>query len=144
MGVEQPFLADLSQVNFETDSALMWHCGVAPCGLWDQCCVRSLDSYYAGGRGVTADFVLKSGKVNVLRMDFARGKSRLFIECGDAISVPKELKGTYVKVVFDKPMREVLDTVVRNGIAHHVSLAYGENVRPLEIYARMSGMDVIR
>ena len=49
-----------------------------------------------------------------------------------------------MKVVFDKPMREVLDTVVRNGIAHHVSLAYGENVRPLEIYARMSGMDVIR
>lgn len=144
MGVEQPFLADLSQVNFDTDSALMWHCGVAPCGLWDQCCVRSLDTYYAGGRGVTADFVLKSGKINVLRMDFARGKSRLFIECGDAISVPKELKGTYVKVVFDKPMREVLDTVVRNGIAHHVSLAYGENVRPLEIYARMNGMDVIR
>lgn len=35
MGVEQPFLADLSQVNFDTDSALMWHCGVAalrPCG----------------------------------------------------------------------------------------------------------------
>lgn len=144
IGVEQPFLADLSQVNFETDSALMWHCGVAPCGLWDECSVRSLDSYYAGGRGVTADFVLKSGRINVLRMDFARGRSRLFLEQGQAVSVPKELKGTHVKVVFDKPMTEVLDTVVRNGIAHHVSLAYGENVRPIELYARMSGMDLIR
>ena len=72
------------------------------------------------------------------------GANPASLSSGDAISVPKELKGTYVKVVFDKPMREVLDTVVRNGIAHHVSLAYGENVRPLEIYARMSGMDVIR
>ena len=119
IGVEQPFLADLSQVDFEDDSALMWHCGVAPCGLWDECSVRSLDSYYAGGRGVTADFVLKSGRVQVLRMDFARGRSRLFVGCGEAFSVPKELKGTYVKVVFDKPVEEVLDTVIRNGIAHH-------------------------
>ena len=61
LGAETPFLFDFSQVDFEQDFALFWHCGVAPCNLWDGRCNRSLDTYFAGGKGVTADFVLKMG-----------------------------------------------------------------------------------
>ena len=56
IGGETPYLFDFSQIDFEEDNALLWHCGVAPCNLWDEKCTRSLSTYFAGGKGVTADF----------------------------------------------------------------------------------------
>ncbi len=137
------FLADLSQVNFIDDFALMWHCGVAAYPLWDGKSVCSLDSYFAGGRGVTADFVMKSGAVTVMRIDSARGKTRLFIQKGKAVPMEKDLKGTYCKVVFDKSVKEILDIVTSNGIAHHVSLIYGDFKETMIKFARIMDFEVV-
>jgi L-fucose isomerase-like protein len=137
------FLADLSQVNFEENYALMWHCGVAAYPLWDGKSVCSLDTYFAGGRGVTADFVMKSGEVTLMRIDSARGKTRLFIQKGMSIPMEKNLKGTYCKVVFHKTVRDLLDIVTTNGIAHHVSMVYGDHVDAMYAFARMMNFEVI-
>ncbi len=143
VGAQTPFLADLSQVNFEEDYALMWHCGVAPANLWDQKCVRSLDTYFAGGKGVTADFVLKSGPVSVVRIDSARGKTRVFVSTGEAIPMSKDLRGTYAKVRFIKPIKSIIDMVIKSGLAHHVSMVYGDFIKPFIKYAEIMGMEVI-
>jgi len=82
---EDPFLADLSQVDFEQDFALMWHCGVAPETLWDKKSKKTLDTYFAAGKGVTADFVLEGGPVTIFRIDSARGKTRLRLQKGRAV-----------------------------------------------------------
>ncbi len=144
LGAETPFLFDFSQVDFEQDFALFWHCGVAPCNLWDGVCNRSLDTYFAGGKGVTADFVLKNGPLSVLRIDSARGGYRMFLQKAKAIPMEKLLKGTYMKAVFDRPVKEVLDLVVDNGLAHHSSVVYGTYIRALEIVARLKGWKVIQ
>ena len=73
-GAETPFMADLSQVNIEKNYALMWHCGVAPCNLTDGKCECTLDTYHAGGRGITAGFVMKEGPINMTRLDSIDGK----------------------------------------------------------------------
>ena len=143
LGAETPFLFDFSQVDFEQDFALFWHCGVAPCNLWDGACNRSLDTYFAGGKGVTADFVLKSGQLSVLRMDSARGAYRMFLQQAKAVPMEKLLKGTYMKAVFDRPVKEVLDLVLDNGLAHHSSVVYGTYIRPLQIVAKLKGWKVI-
>ncbi|ADY14083.1 fucose isomerase [Sphaerochaeta globosa] len=144
LGAQTPFLFDFSQVDFEQDFALFWHCGVAPCNLWDGVCNRSLDTYFAGGKGVTADFVLKSGELSVLRLDSARGGYRMFLQKAKAIPMEKLLKGTYMKVVFDRPVREVLNLVLDNGLAHHSSVVYGTYIRALELVARIKGWKVIQ
>lgn len=144
LGAETPFLADLSQVDLAADFALMWHCGVAPCNLWDGSCTRSLDTYFAGGKGVTADFVMKSGEVHILRLDSAQGRYRLFLQNGVGLPMEKLLKGTYVKVKFDKSIREVLDAVIYSGVAHHVSLAYGRYSPVLQTVARLKNWEVIQ
>jgi len=143
VGAETPFLFDFSQVDFEQDFALFWHCGVAPCNLWDGRCVRSLDTYFAGGKGVTADFVLKEGELSVLRLDSAEGKYRVFLQKARAIPMEKELKGTYLKAKFDEPVRNVLDKVIQHGVAHHASVVYGNYIEPFRIAAKIAGWELI-
>ena len=143
VGAETPFLADLSQIDIENNFALLWHCGVAPCNLWDGKCKCSLDSYFAGGKGVTADFVMKSGDFSMLRFDSAHGKYRLFMEEGKAVYMEKQLKGTYMKAVFDSHIKDVMDRVVYNGVAHHASVVYGRYKRVFEIYAKLTSMEMV-
>ena len=144
IGGETPFLADFSQVDLKGNFGLLWHCGVAACNLWDGECVRSLDDYFAGGKGVTADFVMKSGEVSLLRIDYAPREYRIFLQKGKGIPMNKDLKGTYVKVTFEDNIRDVLDKIIKNGIAHHISVVYGEYIKPLEIFAKLQGWKVIK
>lgn len=144
VGGQFPFLADLSQVDLENDFALLWHCGVAPCNLWDGKCVRSLDTYFAGGKGVTADFVMKDGEFTILRLDSSQGKYRVFMQKGKTIPMDKLLKGTYAKVQFEQPVERVLNKVIDAGVAHHVSMVYGDFTRPFEIFAKIQNWEIIR
>jgi L-fucose isomerase-like protein len=144
IGGETPFLADFSQVDLKEDFGLLWHCGVAACNLWDGECVRSLDNYFAGGKGVTADFVMKSGQISLLRIDYAPGEYRLFLQKANGISMKKELKGTYLKAKFENGVRSVLEKIIYNGIAHHISIAYGDFIKPLEYFAKIKGWKVIK
>jgi len=144
IGAETPFLADFSQVDLKENFGLMWHCGVAACNLWDGKCIRSLDTYFAGGKGVTADFVMKSGEISMLRIDYAPGEYRIFLQKANGIPMDKNLKGTYVKVRFEDNVRDVLDKIIQNGIAHHMSVVYGEHIKPLEIFAKLKGWSIIK
>jgi L-fucose isomerase-like protein len=144
IGGETPFLADFSQVDLKENYGLLWHCGVAACNLWDGKCNRSLDSYFAGGKGVTADFVMKPGEISLLRIDYAPGEYRIFLQKGKGIPMDKDLKGTYVKVTFEDNIGDVLDKIIQNGIAHHISVVYGEYIKPLEIFAKLKGWNIIK
>lgn len=143
LGAVTPYLADLSQVSVEEDYALMWHCGVAPANLWDGKSERTLDTYFAGGKGVTAGFVMKEGHVNLFRIDTARGKVRLFLSAGESLSMEKQLCGTYTKVRFEQHVSELLSDVMNSGVAHHLTMVYGEYRKPLLIAAKMLGYEVI-
>ncbi len=142
-GAETPFLADLSQVNRQENFALMWHCGVAPVNLCNGKCTCSLDTYFAGGKGVTADFVLKSGEVNIMRIDSARGKTRVFFERGEAMDMDKLLRGTYAKVRFDASIDRLLDVITKTGVAHHVSMVYGDYIEVYKLFARIMQWETI-
>ncbi|MCB1157860.1 MAG: hypothetical protein KDK45_10175 [Leptospiraceae bacterium] len=144
IGAETPYLFDFSQVNFEETYALLWHCGVAPCNLTDGKCNCSLDTYFAGGKGVTVDFVLKSGEISIFRLDSAGTELRVFIQSAKTVYMEKKLKGTYAKAVFEEDIKEVLNKVIYNGIAHHASLVYGNYIKPFELLARIKGWDLIK
>lgn len=143
LGAETPFLADLSQVDLREDFALMWHCGVAPANLWDGKSERTLDTYFAGGKGVTAGFVMKEGHVNLIRFDTARGKTRMFLAAGESIEMKKQLCGTYTKVKFEQNINDLLNTVTETGVAHHLAMLYGEYRDVLRLAAKMMNYEVI-
>ncbi len=144
VGGETPFLADFSQVNFEENFALLWHCGVAACNLRDGKCNATLDTYFAGGKGVTAGFVMKPGDVSICRLDSAGQEMRVYLQKGMGIPMEKLLSGTYMKCIFKKHIREVLQTLIENGVAHHLSVVYGDFIKPFEIFAKINGWRVIQ
>ena len=144
VGGETPYLADFSQVNFEENFALLWHCGVAPCNLWDGKCTLSLDSYHAGGKGVTADFVMKPGDISILRIDSAGEEYRLFLQRAHGIPMEKSYGEHISKSSLTIRLMSVLDKVIYNGIAHHISMVYGDYIRPFEIFAKIKGWKVIK
>lgn len=136
-GAETPFMADLSQIDLKKGFALMWHCGVAPCNLKDGICSPTLDMYFAGGKGVTAGFAMKAGEVSLARFDCINGAYRLFKAKGSAVQTDKLLTGTFAKVIFDEQLKDVLDRVVYNGVAHHVSMVYGDYSGAIATAARL-------
>lgn len=142
-GAQTPYLADFSQVNLKENFGLLWHCGVAPCNLWDGKCDISLDTYFAGGKGVTSGFIIKEGEISLLRLDSVNGNYRIFISEGEIIPMKKELLGTYGKVIFKEHIKNILDKIVTNGIAHHISVAYG-NLNPIfKIFGKIKGLEII-
>ena len=116
---------------------------MAPCNLWDKKCTISLDNYFAGGKGVTADFVMKSGEISIARIDNSPEEYRILLQKGEAITMDKELKGTYMKVKFDENVKVVLEKIIYNGIAHHVSVVYGDYIKPFEIFAKIKNWKII-
>ena len=102
-----------------------------------------MKTYFAGGKGVTADFVLKSGKMSIFRIDTARGKTRIFYEEGDAVDMDKELSGTYAKVIFDHHIKDVIDTVVYSGVAHHVIMGYTQYANVVKYLSRIKNWEII-
>lgn len=143
LDIETPYSADFSQVDFEEDTALLWHCGVAPCNLTNKKCTPTLDTYFAGGKGVTTGFVLKEGDFNIVRIDSALGKTRIFAEKGKAVYMDKLLKGTYAKGKFDKGVKAVYDTLLDNGFAHHVVMVYGDYIEKFRLLCKIKGWEWI-
>jgi len=82
--------------------------------------------------------------VSIMRMDSVGGRYRVFQQNALGIPMEKELRGTYLKAVFEEPVKSVFDRIIYNGIAHHASVSYGEFRRPVEIFARMKGWEIIR
>ncbi|HET7838656.1 MAG TPA: fucose isomerase, partial [Rectinemataceae bacterium] len=68
---------------------------------------------------------------------------RVFLQEAEAVPMAKELKGTYLKAVFDRPLRDVVSLIIDNGIAHHASAVYGSFVEPFRIAAKIAGWEVI-
>ena len=138
-----PFLADLSQIDFDKNSMLLWHCGVAPYKLHDKISQCTLDTYFSNGRGVTAGFVLKEGNVNLLRLDSVGKEYRLFIGDGKIIPTKKLLCGTYANCEFNHDIKDVFNKVTENGCAHHLSMSYCEEREAILLFATLKNIEII-
>jgi L-fucose isomerase-like protein len=83
------------------------------------------------------EFPLKPGVVTIARLSQATGKLRLIIGRGEMLTSSLSFSGTSGVLKFDRPVRQVLDTILSEGLEHHVSIVYGDYVDELQALARM-------
>jgi L-fucose isomerase-like protein len=139
MGGDRPVLMDLSALDPDDDSILLWHCGVGhPC--WTDNCIQCRHSIIDaprddGGSGpapAAFDMVLKRTPFTLMRL--TDGGNRLLLATGETLgnrkASPRGTRGwaSGFKMRGEEPVSalEFVNTVVVNGFEHHFPLAMGD------------------
>ncbi len=137
------FGSDLVSFDFEANNAVLWHCGLAPLSMADPGFQPSGGLHSNRQLPLVMEFPLKPGRVTLARLSRATGDLRLVIGGGEMLAAPPSFSGTSGVIRFDRPAREVLDTILREGLEHHLSLTYGDHVQPLIALAEMLNLPIL-
>jgi L-fucose isomerase-like protein len=141
---EPAFGTDLVSVDTEEDLVVLWHCGLAPLSMADPA-VRPRATIHSNRQlPLLMEFPLKPGRVTVARLSEATGGYRLVVGGGEMLRAPMSFSGTSGVMRFDRPAAEVLDTLLSEGLEHHVSLTYGDYQPALLALAKMLDLPVLR
>jgi L-fucose isomerase-like protein len=133
-------------VSFEVDEnfAVIWHCGLAPLSMADPS-VKPRGTIHSNRLlPLLMEFPLKPGRVTVARLSEADGNYRLVVGGGEMLRAPLSFSGTAGVLRFDRPAAQVLDTILREGLEHHVALTYGDVVPELLALARILDLPVLQ
>jgi L-fucose isomerase-like protein len=141
---EQAFSTDVVGWDLERDEAFLWHCGLAPLSLADPEVRPHSTVHPEGGKPLLMEFALKPGRVTLARLSQATGEYRLVLATGEMQTAPRCYGGTTGVLRFDRPAEEVLDTIMAEGLDHHISLTYGDHADALLALARLLDLPTLR
>lgn len=140
---EPAFDSDVVSFDMEANTAVFWHCGKAPLSMADPDVAPRAVNHFNFKKPMTLEFPLKPGRVTLARLSEATGSYRLVIGGGEVVRAPVSFSGTSGVVRFDRPASEVLDTILGEGLEHHLALVYGDWIRPLTALAKLLDMPVL-
>jgi L-fucose isomerase-like protein len=140
----QPFITDLVNVDAESDSAVLWHCGLAPISMANPN-QPILATIHSNRRlPLLFQFTLKPGRVTLARLHHTPQRGyQLVIGGGEMLVAPPSFSGTSGVVRFDRPALEVFDTMMEEGLEHHLCLVYGDFRAALRTFAQLTNLEVI-
>ncbi len=139
------FGTDVVGFDVERDEAVVWHCGLAPLGMADPAAEPRGTIHSNRKLPLLMEFPLKPGRVTIARLTQAGdGAYRLVVGGGEMLRAPMSFSGTSGVLRFDRPAADVLDTIMAEGLDHHISLTYGDYVDELLALAEMLELPVLR
>lgn len=138
----QSFGTDMVSVDEERDALVLWHCGLAPLSMADPQFERRVTIHSNRKLPLLMDFPLKPGPITFARLSEAQGDYALVVGEGEILRAPQSFSGTSGLLKFDQPARQVLDSIVENGLEHHISITYGSFKKELLILAAMLELPV--
>ncbi|MCY3866656.1 MAG: fucose isomerase [Chloroflexi bacterium] len=141
---EPAFGSDLVSIDVDADEAVLWHCGLAPLSMADPEVQPAVTIHSNRQKPLLMQFPLKAGRVTFARLSEATGEFRLVIGGGEMLKAPPAFTGTSGTIRFDSGAAAVMDTIMREGLEHHVSLTYGDHQEAMVSLARMLGLSVLR
>ena len=140
---ETAFGSDIVSFDMDANTAVFWHCGKAPLSMADPTVKPRATIHSNRQMPLLMEFPLKPGRVTLARLSEATGQFRLVIGSGDVLQAPISFTGTSGVVRFDRPARDVLDTILAEGLEHHLAMTYGDHVDALLALARMLDLPVL-
>jgi L-fucose isomerase-like protein len=141
---EPAFGSDIVSFDMENDTTILWHCGLAPLSMADPDSVPEATIHSNRKLPLLMQFPLKPGRVTLARLSEATGQFRLVIGSGEMLKAPAAFTGTCGTLRFDSGAASVMDTMLREGLEHHLSLVYGDYVEALLVLARLFKLPVLR
>ena len=138
------FGTDIVSVDVEHDHFVVWHCGLAPLSMADPNSQPWATIHSNRELPLLMEFPLKPGTVTVARLSQASGELRLVVGVGEMLPAPMSFTGTSGVLRFARPADQTLDTILSEGLEHHVALTYGNHTPALLELARMLEIPVLR
>lgn len=149
---EPAFITDLVSIDAESDTGVLWHCGLAPVSMADPE-APILGTIHSNRKlPLLFEFPLKPGRVTIARLHRvttrmtnheSRNTYQLVIGGGEMVRAPKSFSGTSGAVRFDQPATTVFDTVMRQGLEHHFCITYGDYRAELRTFAGLVGLPIL-
>ena len=141
---EPAFGSDIVAFDVDADEATLWHCGLAPLSMADADAQPEATIHSNRRLPLLMQFPLKPGRVTIARLSEATGEFRLVIGGGEMLKAPPAFTGTSGRIRFDSGAAAVMETLLGQGLEHHVSISYGDHQAVLESLAGMLGLSVLR
>ncbi|PTX54838.1 L-fucose isomerase-like protein [Litoreibacter ponti] len=135
------FLADLVDMDAESDTGVVWHCGQAPVSMTDDEPMATVHTNRK--QALLYEFTLKPGRVTFFRISQAYGVPKVVIAGGEMLRSEMAFTGTSGVVRFDHAAQKVLRDVMDSGLEHHMAIAYGDHRDALRRIAAGMGLPVI-
>jgi L-fucose isomerase-like protein len=140
---EPAFLADLVDLDVNSDTGVFWHCGLAPLHMADPKVTPRAAVHSNRLMPLLNEFPLKPGRVTIARLSQAQGRHQLVVGGGEMVRAPLSFSGTSGVVRFDRPAGEVLDTLMGAGLEHHYGLVYGDVRAELRALSRELDVPIV-
>jgi L-fucose isomerase-like protein len=137
------FGTDMVGVNQAEDLLALWHCGLAPLSMADPNMPAQGGIHSNRKVPLVMDFPLKPGVITFARVSQATGDLRLVIGKGEMLAAPKPFSGTSGTLKLDIPGKQFLDSLLHEGLEHHISIAYGNHLNSLIAFARLARIPIL-
>jgi L-fucose isomerase-like protein len=140
---EPAFGTDMVSLDEERDAVVIWHCGLAPLSMADPEKQRGVTVHSNRKLPLLFDFTLKPGPVTVARLSEAYGEFKLVVGHGEIIRSSKSFSGTSGLLRFSNPARQILNTILAEGLEHHISITYGDHIDILIALAKFLDIPIL-
>lgn len=136
-GGEAPWWADFA--GFYEGCTHWWHCGNAP--HCNSTAKPVVDRVY---EGLALNASMKPGSATVCRFNSIRGEYLIHAGVGEVKDLGTVLKGSNMFVELRGGNNEYVESLLDRGIPHHNGLVYGDISYSLEIYSKLTGIELVQ
>ncbi len=140
---QPPFVADLVHLDPATDTGVFWHCGLAPVSMANPEATPVATIHSNRHKPLLNEFPLKPGRITLARVSRSRGLHRLVIGGAEMLPDPLAFSGTAGVARFDRPVDDVIATVLGEGLEHHYGIVYADVTEELRALAGLLGWPVV-
>ena len=140
---EPAFGTDIVAMDFDEDVIALWHCGLAPLSMANPKYQPHGTIHSNRKVPLVMEFPLKPGVVTIARLNRHGGKLRLVLGRGEMLDAPAPFSGTSGLLRLETPTRQFFDTLMQQGMEHHISIVYGDYLAELQAFARLLSLPVL-
>lgn len=138
------FITDMINIDETENQMTFWHCGNAAPSLASSKYELTMQNHPLAGQGTAFWGALKPGVVTIARFCNIDGAYKLFLMSGEAVDMDRYTRGVMANVKVQRPVREVVEQIIQEGVPHHYSLVWADIASELAILCELLHIPVIR
>jgi len=137
------FGTDIVGVDRDKNQIALWHCGLAPLSMANPDEQPHGTIHSNRQLPLLMDFTLKPGGITFARISQAGAKLQLVIGEGEMLNVPKPFSGTAGTLRPNCNAEYFLDSLLHQGLEHHLSMTYGHFATEFKLLAECINLRIL-